>query len=102
MQYFLSLQDETMFPHPKDDYFASLRMATHGASILSPLPGLAAHVENYEGYVDEGERSSESGYVGLYNDWFAFGKGLVDYGRSQVEATKILSEDQVSYVVVGN
>ena len=59
-----------LLPHPLDDYDNSQRLvaALGGGAILTPLPGLASHIENI-GHFSEA-------YVGLYYDYVALGQRL--------------------------
>ena len=52
-----------MIPNPLDDYANSLRLNTLGASVVSPLPGLATQMENVDCFVET--------EVGLYHDWLS-------------------------------
>ena len=47
-------------------------IAKAGASIISPIPSLAAHIESYENYLSQSTEHLDSHeYVSLYHDWFA-------------------------------
>ena len=50
-----------ILPNPKDDFGASMRLQAAGATIVSPMPGIAASVENVDRYDEES--------IGLYIDW---------------------------------
>ena len=54
--------------NPADDYFNSGHVVDKGGSIVLPLPGLAAHVEQTETFVEP--------FVPLYFDYYAYAKKL--------------------------
>lgn len=74
-----------ILPHPLDDYSNSVKMHQAGASIVSPLPGLAAHVEKYDNYRSfRTEFDDSSEYVSLYFNWLDFGKFLVQFAKTEL------------------
>ena len=65
-----------LLPHPLDDYDNSQRLAAAlgGGAILTPLPGLASHIENI-GHFSEP-------YVALYHDYVSLGQRLHERGAA--------------------
>ena len=52
---------EENLPIPTDDYNASMRLQAAGATIVSPIPGIASQIENVERYDEQ--------TIGFYTDW---------------------------------
>jgi hypothetical protein len=95
--YFLGLADQT-FPNPLDDYDASVKMTTlYGASMVSPLPGLAAHIEDFDGYRPRPTQYDDSSqYVGLYHDWFEYGRHLVRHIKENLPDNVFWRREQIT------
>lgn len=82
----LFFHGQLLMPHPQNDYYNALMIYQMGASIVSPMPGLAAHVEKYDAYRSfRTEFDDSSEYVSLYYNWFDFGKSLVHLIKSEFE-----------------
>ena len=70
-----------MIPNPDDDYINSLRILIAGASVVSPVPGLATQVENMDTYIET--------EVGLYHDWISFAKRALAAAEEAAHAAAI-------------
>jgi hypothetical protein len=58
------------------------RIADTGASIISPMPSLSAHIESYGNYLSHPTYSLDSHqYVPLYYDWFEEAENLLQIAK---------------------
>ncbi len=61
-------------------------IALTGASIVSPIPSLSAHIESYGEYMSHRDGPLDSHeYVSLYFDWFEEASSVIRFVKTSVQ-----------------
>eukprot|EP01041_Mallomonas_annulata_P005352 gene5352-10701_t len=60
-----------ILPHPLNDYNNSVEITKRNGTILSPIPSLSSHIENFH-YFDH-----RTQFVSLYHNWHKMGQDLL-------------------------